>query len=363
MVQLYLSSVNLVSIFKTRFNFLCKLDMMTDNILPPRKYFSECSVSLFTAGWGVLPPDQLHADVEPNENTKFLETCHIYLICRRPSLSIDPNTFHVTPEYFEGHILYRVAGIQKRLEFKFSYHMVEGITYKVDVYPHKRIISVNQAGETIDPYWFIDQLLISGVSDMDIRRHEVLYVGQAFGEGGERGALDRLRSHSTLQKIFADMQANAPDDEARIFAFEYLDYQLITFMDGIGKDAEFNGEEDLEHFRDIIKNPLTKKEQISLAEAGLIRYFQPKYNVIYKKSFPELEQKILGSLYTLDFAALVVEINTEELYLPIYSTSVKDGVHHIAKYDLHDANQRRSFFSILDQDGQYALMKGSGPIY
>jgi hypothetical protein len=40
--------------------------------------------------------------------------------------------------------------------------------------------------------------------------HEVLYVGQAFGSDGDRSAWDRLKSHSTLQRIYSETR---PDKE------------------------------------------------------------------------------------------------------------------------------------------------------
>jgi hypothetical protein len=183
-----------------------------------------------------------------------------------------------------------------------------------------------------------------------LRQLEVLYVGQAYAEG-RRSALDRLKSHSSLQRVLADVVQKTPDDEVLLLAFEYVPYRMITSMDGVDKKAT-RDESDLKRFFSIIDNPLTEHQQICLIEAGLIRYFAPLYNEIYKESFPATDQKILSSCYALDFSGLIVEIDTEELGMELYSQSVARSGHHIAKFDLVDPQVRRSFFTFVSKDGE-----------
>lgn len=183
-----------------------------------------------------------------------------------------------------------------------------------------------------------------------LRQFEVLYVGQAFAEG-RRTALDRLKSHSTLQKILADVLHKMPDDEIMLLTFEYPGYRVISSMDGTDKNA-IRDESDAKRFPNILDNPLTEHQKICLTEAGLIRYFNPPYNEIYKESFPASDQKILASCYAVDFSGLVVEIDTEELGMELYSQTVKTSGHHIAKFNLVNPTERRSFFTFLSKHGK-----------
>jgi hypothetical protein len=100
----------------------------------------------------------------------------------------------------------------------------------------------------------------------------------------------------------ADIQHNLPDDELLLLAFEYAPYRVVTIFDGIDKTA-VRDDGDTKRFLSIHDNPLSVHEQICLAEAGLIRYFEPRYNEIYKDSFPASDQKILDHCYELDFLA------------------------------------------------------------
>ena len=232
---------------------------------------------------------------------------------------------------------------------------------KVGPYPYKELIGYDQEGKE-GVFWPTMMSFQAEIEDRSINDFEVLYVGQAFGDGN-RTAFDRLQSHQTLQRVLADTHARRPDDELLLVLFEYEAAKVFVQMDGIAKDAEISGYEDLEHLRNVIHNPPSTKEEISIAEAGLIWYFRPEYNVKLKNSHPHDELKLLESLYKLDFSGLVVEINTEEFPLRLWSQERNPGHHHIAKFDLHDPKARRTFFSLVDNAGQMTITGGSGPVY
>ncbi len=331
-------------------------------MVPDRKFLSEFAVSLFSARWLIVMPSQLSAGYEMTDpaGIEISQNCHIYLICRRPSSYFDASDFTFDGKFASGHIIYKVAGIQKRVPFEMPFQLAEGVV-KVELapYPHREFHGKNEAGEALRYVPAMSVSLSGIIQEPTLQRLEVLYVGQAFAEG-KRTALDRLRSHSTLQRILAEMQYEMPDDEVLLLAFEYVPYRVISFLDGIDKKA-IRDDRDHARFISLLDNPLNKAQQISLAEAGLIRYFRPRYNVIYKDSFPASDQVLLNSCYELDFSALVVEIDTEELGLPLYSGSVAPDIHHLAKFDLFDPTARRSFFTFVDKDGKAVEMPSVVP--
>jgi hypothetical protein len=252
------------------------------------------------------------------------------------------------------------AGTLKHIPFKMPFQLAEDVV-KVELapYPHREFHGKNEAGEAVRYVPAMSVSLSGIIQEPALQKLEVLYVGQAFAEG-KRTALDRLRSHSTLQRILAEMQYEMPDDEVLLLAFEYVPYRVISFLDGIDQKA-IRDDRDHARFISLLDNPLTKAQQISLVEAGLIRHFKPRYNVVYKDSFPASDQALLNSCYELDFSALVVEIDTEELGLPLYSGSVAPGIHHLAKFDPFDPTARRSFFTFVDKDGKAVEMPGVVP--
>jgi hypothetical protein len=331
--------------------------------LPPRKYFSELTLGLHTRNALALSPDQLLSGLPAPEDAKaVIDLCHIYAICKRPRLSFVPEKFEYKQATSTGVLVRRVGGVME--EHPFSFPMINEAGGKVAVgpYPHREILGYDRNAEPV-VHWPATSISLHGdLQDRSINDFEVLYMGQAFGDG-TRTAFERLQNHQTLQKILADVHAKHPDDEVMLFLFEYEPATVHIQMDGIGKDAEIKGDEDLEHLRSVLNDPPTEKEQISIAEAGLIWYFNPEYNIKLKGGKPNDELKLLKSCYNLDIAGLIVEINTEEFPCRLWSPSRQPGHHHIAQFDLHDPKTRRTYFSLVDGKGQMTLMDLSGPTY
>lgn len=311
-----------------------------------KKFLSEFAVNLYSAGWLLFPAHQLRADGEMGvEEAELSKKCHIYLVCERPAIQFDPEVFVYSDGMISGKLLYRKQGVIQRESFCKEFPLLgDAVGVRLSQYPHREI-------ETYDkhdaPIRYMPAFALSVMHDPDVLSHpfrqlKVLYVGQAFG-GGNRTALDRLRSHSTLQKILADASYAHPDSEIVAAIFEYRPYGLTAHINGRSKDAIADST-DFARFKSIQENPLKKGQQISLVEAALIRYFQPTYNEIYKTNFPSRELKVLRECYELDFSSLIVEINTDELNFSLYSDVAAPSVHHIANIDLVDDEERGNFF-------------------
>jgi hypothetical protein len=318
---------------------------------PPRMFLSEFAVNLYSARWIIITPAELMSGgtVAPHA-AELARCCHIYLICRRPAAAYDPTSFAFDGSTARGRLTYKISGESYGADFAFPFRLIDGaVGARISRYPHRNLETFLPNGESVRRV--PASMVAISMPDIEaFRQLDVLYVGQAYAEG-RRSSLDRLKSHATLQKILADVHHNIPDDEILILTFEYLPYRVISSMDGIDKsgirDARNSG-----RFKSIHANPLSEHQQICLVEAGLIRYFKPTYNQIYKESFPAADQKILTTCYKLDFSALVVEIDTEELRMKLFSKAVAPAEHHIAKFDLNDPQLRRSFFTFVARDGQ-----------
>lgn len=314
-----------------------------------RKFLSEHAVNIYSAGWLALPANQLAADatMEP-EQQAVSDRSHIYLICQHPAFAFDSEAFSFADSHIKGAITFRIHGQQKRISFDQEFRLLDGATeLRLTPYPHREIHTFDERGEGVRrfPAGLIGLAPAARLQHQDLAQFEVLYVGQAFGDGS-RTSFDRLKSHSTLQEILADAQYHSPDMEVFLFLFEYKPYRIITQMDGRAKEA-IHDDRDSKRFFSIIENPLSEHQQVSLVEAALIRYFSPKYNSIYKETFPSQDHKVLEQCYELDFSALIVEINTDELAFQLFSQKVPAAYHHIANIDLFGEQDRLGFFHLF----------------
>ena len=323
-------------------------------MIKKKKYLSEFSVNLFTSNWLLIPADQVTSGGEMSEQDKAIaDRSHIYVICRRPALRFDPNTFGYAGGLAKGDLIYSVEGVEHRVSFEFPYPLLDGaVRASLSPYPHRELRSYDAAGKVVR---YLPASAVSFGSGqhlaLDVLANlEVLYVGQAFA-GGNRSAFERLQSHSTLQKILAELAYESPDSEAFVATFQYEPYRVMAIFDGKAKDV-IADDRDSGRFYSIMDRPLTQSQQVSLAEAALIRYFEPRYNKTYKDKFPSTKQKVLASCYELDFSGLAVEINTEELRLRLYSNKAKPAMHHISNIELLGKSERAGFFYFTDRDGR-----------
>jgi hypothetical protein len=136
-----------------------------------------------------------------------------------------------------------------------------------------------------------------------------------------------------------------------VLLFEYdKEPAYLLVMDGIG-NPKIKGESDKEHYRKATTTPIAQADKFTIIEAALIRYFQPHFNTVYKDSFPSTNLKSLQKCYDLDFVAVSVEVDTEDIDVCIYSSKAIRNYHHVAYYDLHSETDRKSFFCV--QGGLY----------
>lgn len=327
-----------------------------------RKHISEFSLGLFSKGTLVLHPKDIDRFDDQNPETKALaERCNIYLIGKRKRLAYVPDSVRLEHNSIIGMFSYTNEGECKSVDFRFDGSTVVD-EVEVSPYPHSKIV-LRSKGEVAGIFpAYIASFMCHYIQDPSLRDVEIVYVGMSYG-AGSRSAKDRLQSHSTLQKVLADMNHDFPEDEALVLMIEYGDPQYFVTFDGSDKSLSLEGDRNVTD--DIRENRkrLSRKLEICLAEAGLIRYFQPAYNKTYKKTFPSHSQNILRELYRSDMGALSVELNTEDLYLRTFSAVRKCGLHHIAHYDLFDVKSRASFFSLGAVDSGIQLKDMSGPVY
>lgn len=128
---------------------------------------------------------------------------HIYLLCKSPVISFSKDSFEYKNGIISGHINYRVEGEIRKKEFSFKFPLLDGaVELRLSDYPHRKLITLDSEGNEVRhlPASRVCMSTRWHLQNNELRDLEVLYVGQAYGDG-TRSAFERLKSHSTLQKI------------------------------------------------------------------------------------------------------------------------------------------------------------------
>lgn len=320
-------------------------------------FMTEFAVNLISSKYLLTSASQLMSDGEmpPNE-LEVSKNCHIYLVVARPAVHFDPSDFTFADGVISGSLVYRNDDGAQRHQFSSPFPLMDGaIRLELSPYPYNEIRTYDPEGRIVRwmPANAVSVYQTQLSYEHAFRKLKVLYVGQSYA-GGHSTAFDRLRKHDTLQKILATTAYESPSSEILVLTVEYLPPRIITMMNGMDKSL-IRSERDEKRFNKALDADFSKKLQISLVEAALIRYFQPKYNTVYKKKFPSRDMKVLRECYQYDFSSLTVEFDTSELQLVTYSDGVAPSDHHIANFMLTDDAARTQFFAMRSRPGDVDL--------
>jgi hypothetical protein len=310
-----------------------------------QKYVGEAALLQATKGVALIKPAELPQIAKTPEALAQLEEAHIYFVCQRPRVRLVkggtrksdgiPFTLNITDQ-----------GGTLAKEFLLLDKWLRPEVAVIEPEQNGAYMVVTDGLRDISPMMPLENLLEFAADQLpELANLEVVYVGQAYGEDGSRNAVDRLQSHSTLQQVLADLAHVSWWMEPVLLLFTYDAPQFIMKLDGRGS-PEITGDEDLAHYMSIRTEPLSDAQAISIAEASLIRYFQPHYNTHFKGNYPTSELQHLRDAYRLDYNAIITEIDTEDLYVSTFSKTRRAAEHHIAQFDLHDPQERLSFFEM-----------------
>ena len=196
-----------------------------------RKFLTEFAVNMVGGPSALIQQDDLTNEEVARRFSSV--PCHIYMICRRPRISILPEEVHFTSSSFEGLVTISNGAEVKKERFRIPTQNTDGCSFTSE-YPFNTFVMRKRDGEQL---LAAKTAALAGYLGDRLHQHlacEVVYIGQAYGTSGSRIAPDRLQSHSTLQQIYSDAHRRTPDKERWIALWSFSPI-LITSMDGISK--------------------------------------------------------------------------------------------------------------------------------
>lgn len=312
--------------------------------MPSRRYLSEHGLNMMSGYILLLQQDGL---AKAREMADALgKSFHIYAIARRPRITVDPESVEISREAIRGRYSVQVENTFGSFDFSFQNSLgesnLESLTF-TSSYPYTTY-EIEADGSRVSWGKFAQALALFDPRNTRHLDLEILYVGQAYGSDGGRRATDRLDSHSTLQAIYAEAVGRAPDQEIWLLLFEFNPI-LLTSFDGTVGSYDTSEDEDSAHTHRILNEPVSDQQIINFTEAALIRYFEPKYNKVFKRTFPSPAHSTYSECYDLDLNQVSIEMNTEALNLRLWSKCVERKWLHIASFPLHSPEKRMGMFS------------------
>ena len=278
--------------------------------------------------------------------------CNVYFVLRRPKVTVIPDSIQISEKKASFKLLVHLKekSIEVDLGCEFN-NAKSNIDYYTE-YPYNILAFKDQEKALMiaRPSTLLDSNIVLDNIDCECLDYEVLYIGQAYGNDGNRTALDRLASHETLQKIYSQTLTDNPDSDIWILLCEFSQDSML-FSAGknlvnLTKENEKIEKEKLQHIFENNGLSITEKQRINFTEAALIKYFEPHYNIRFKDKFPSPRHTSYKECYDLDIRAINIELDTSEMVRKIFTEKTGRKVHHMKMYEFKNESDRISILEV-----------------
>jgi hypothetical protein len=276
--------------------------------------------------------------LELQNDYNLIPKMHIYMVVKVPKIIFVRDSIKIDKKYINLKI--RIMDDRDNNEFEFRViNTSKKQKLEVVLSPNKDDIEIK---DELGNYVIKGNSFMSLISSGYLIDCEVVYIGRSFGKEGERTVYDRLKSHSTLQKIYAEKE---DDKSVFLSAWDY-DRNTIGFLSPLEPDDQ----KIVDIYRkqlELSKRPyelIRKKQEINFTEAALIRYFQPKYNDVMKYRFPSKTHTEYSDLFKVNVDYVSVEVDTKRLNVKLYSEVAPANFEHNPFYALKDKRSKYDFF-------------------
>jgi len=296
-------------------------------------------------------------DLENDDFKKVIESdkYHIYLICKRKKIFFE-TTF--SDGDFNKTILYWLDDRHNKQILPYIHPKAFKINFLKDGYYNVNNNVVNggfmRDYELINYFSFLDKDMIGTTQPNPLPSDlEVMYIGQAFGRTKTKKIDYRLENHDKIQKIAIDILNKGSNEEVLIIGLKIEVKDLATSILTIDSSTKAPTLSELIELQKKASLRIPEGQEITMFEASLIRYFQPRLNTEYKGTFPKRHISY-EDIFNTNFDYSAMEINTSPTLCRIYSEKIQERKYiHSQHYPLTSKSEKESFFEYLLEISEY----------
>lgn len=312
----------------------------------PYKYATEGTIIMYLHTYDIIQQQDFEIFESIRQNRQHNPNYNIYIIMKRPKISINPDFLEVDNDYIKLEFLIQTKDKKERRKVKIN-NEFETNNISIDTkYPYNYFKLKSPENDYIfKSNHILDEVQKQDPIKDDLLDFEILYIGQSFGENGNRDAIERLSSHSTLQKIYSEAIINNPDSDIWIMLCNFQQINL-TSINGMIK-TNTSDEIEFERINKFLKGKFTDKQKINFTEAALIKTFKPPYNEKYKNSFPNPNHSSYSECYKLDITGIVIELDLSEIKRWIYSESKQRENSNYRQMEEHEFTNNQERYNLF----------------
>jgi hypothetical protein len=288
---------------------------------------------------------------EMNEITDIIQSdqYHIYLLCKRKKIYFESSV--PAGADFCNTVLYYLDEQREKVRLYYQHSSA------LQIHSHANgVYHITRGGkrEEMSDFMLINLLLHTGQDEPEgtpvVRRIsdlEVMYIGQSFGRINAQTIESRLANHEKIQRIALDVLRGGTNEELLVVGVTVGAGDLTTALVTAEHPQQVTAQELLAHQQRAQQRP-SEGQLITICEAALIRYFQPRLNIEYKGTFPCPGAGSYDELYKIDFDYCHITLAVEPIYARLFSEHVPIPRYvHSQHYPLSSRSDKQQFFDYL----------------
>lgn len=268
------------------------------------KFSTEGLITMSLDEYFILQQTELE-NFEKLKKNRILPNFNIYFILKRPKVTFNVEKTVISKKIITLEFFVQLKNHKEKRIIDLR-NPFDSTNIKIDSsFPYSEFTIFNDENKfSYNCGTFLDEIQrIRPIEDNELD-YEVLYIGQSFDENGKRDAVDRLKSHSTLQKIYSDSISKNPDSDIWLMLCNFQKSNIIS-INGLINSTESDENEE-QRIMNFLKTNISEKQIINYTEAALIKTFKPKYNKEYKNSFPSINHQSYDECYKLDINTIII---------------------------------------------------------
>lgn len=292
------------------------------------------------------------SDLDKEEVKKEIasDKYHIYLVCKRKKLFFEKSVesdqhLEITLYWLDENHNKQYVTCKSTTELKIT--SVQNGYYEVE-YKGNKDIKIKEHLMVNDFYYLMEDVIGTSVPTALPSDLEVMYIGQAFGRTGNKKIDYRVAHHEKIQQIALEILNTGSNEEVLIIGVKVETNDLATSFIAENMDTSNFTLDSMKELRNKAAMRTTEGQGITVFEASLIRFFQPKYNTEYKSSFPSPDFPSYEEIYETEFDYSAVTIDTRAVLARIYSKEVSERKYlHHQHFPLKSKSDKKTLFEYL----------------
>lgn len=280
-------------------------------------------------------------DLEHFVDNSAVPPVQVYMITRRPRITLDPASIKVNAELITGNFLVNRGKDTELHSFTILNQLGTSDIRIESPAPHNMFYIYDENNELLTMGKTANLVPLCKEPLEELLDLEVMYVGQTLGMEGAQTNLKKIEDIKTLQAVCSDIELKTPDQDIWLLLWHFEQMSETAAV-----NPEFMSQEEESVFlKKMLGENISAQQAENFTEAALIKFFQPEYNNTSKYNLENKAAETYPKCYNVDVNLVVVELNTEEISCRLWSSQVEPEIMHYIDFALNSPKESKNFFT------------------